>query len=165
MTLEKLKQETSTVEEAILYAYFKRTDKVVDHIWMLDKLAYVQNIIDSADKVAHRELKALMNHERGLLNASVLDALFRYSQDVVWVYRGNEFQIDSKTSFNKFLSRICDEVYFSTPIYINEMVNKHKPSGAMSLARVNYLSHLLENSTEYNLGFEDSMFKPEKPSI
>ena len=162
LTLEKLKQETSTVKEAILYAYFKRTDRVIDHIWMLDKLAYVQNIVDSADKVAHRELKALMNHERGLLNASVLDALFRYSQDVVWVYRGNEFHIDSKTSFNKFLSRICDEVYFSTPIYINEMVNKHKPSGAMSLARVNYLSHLLENSTEYNLGFEDNMFKPEK---
>ena len=121
-----------------------------------------QNIVDSADKVAHRELKALMNHERSLLNASVLDALFRYSQDVVWVYRGNEISINSKASFNKFLSRICDEVYFSTPIFINEMVNKHKPSGAMSLARVNYLSHLLENSAEYNLGFEDSMFKPEK---
>ncbi len=162
LTLEKLKQETSIVEEAILYAYFKRTDKVIDHIWMLDKLAYVQNIVDSADKVAHRELKALMNHERSLLNASVLDTLFRYSQDVVWVYRGNEISINSKASFNKFLSRICDEVYFSTPIFINEMVNKHKPSGAMSLARVNYLSHLLENSTEYNLGFEDSMFKPEK---
>ena len=92
--------------------------KVIDHIWMLDKLAYVQNIIDGTDKVAHRELKALVNHERGLLNASVLDALFRYSQDVIWVYRGNEFHIDSKTSFNKFLSRICDEVYFSTPIYM-----------------------------------------------
>ena len=50
----------------------------------------------------------------------------------------------------------------SSIIFINEMVNKHKPSGAMSLARVNYLSHLLENSAEYNLGFEDSMFKPEK---
>lgn len=162
MTLEKFKQETSTVEEAILYAYFKQTDKIIDHIWMLDKLAYVQNIVDSADKVAHRELKALMHHERSLLNASVLDALFRYSQDVVWVYRGNEISINSKASFNKFLSRICDEVYFSTPIFINEMVNKHKPSGAMSLARVNYLSHLLENSAEYNLGFEDSMFKPEK---
>ena len=145
-----------------MYAYFKQTDKIIDHIWMLDKLAYVQNIVDSADKVAHRELKALMNHERSLLNASVLDALFRYSQDVVWVYRGNEISINSKASFNKFLSRICDEVYFSTPIFINEMVNKHKPSGAMSLARVNYLSHLLENSAEYNLGFEDSMFKPEK---
>ena len=162
LTLEKFKQETSTVEEAILYAYFKQTDKIIDHIWMLDKLAYVQNIVDSADKVAHRELKALMNHERSLLNASVLDALFRYSQDVVWVYRGNEISINSKASFNKFLSRICDEVYFSTPIFINEMVNKHKPGGAISLARVNYLSHLLENSAEYNLGFEDSMFKPEK---
>ena len=51
------------------------------------QVAYVHIIVDSADKVAHRELKALMNHERSLLNASVLDALFKYSQDVVWVYR------------------------------------------------------------------------------
>lgn len=162
LTLDKLKQETSNIEEAILYVYFKHTDKIIDHIWMLDKLAYVQNIVDSTDKVAHRELNALINHERNLLNASVLDALFGYGQDVVWIYRGNEFSIDSKTSFNKFLSQICDEVYYSTPTYINEMVNKHKPSGAMSLARVNYLSHLLENSAERNLGFEDNMFKPEK---
>ena len=152
LTLDKLKQETSKNEEAILYVYFKQTDEIIDHIWMLDKLAYVQNIVDSTDKVAHRELNALINHERNLLNASVLDALFGYSQDIVWIYRGNEFSIDSKTSFNKFLSQICDEVYYSTPTYINEMVNKHKPSGAMSLARVNYLSHL----------FEDDMFKPEK---
>lgn len=162
LTLEELKQKTSNVKEAILYAYFRQTDKVIDHIWMLDKLAYVNNIIDSADNVAHRELKALMNYERSSLNASVLDALFRYTQDVVWVYQGNEVTINSKASFNKFLSRICDEVYFSTPKFINEMVNKHKPSSAMSLARVNYLSHLLENSTEFNLGFDDKMFKPEK---
>lgn len=162
LSLGKLKQETKNVEEAILYAYFKQADKIIDHIWMLDKLAYVQNIIDSNDKVAHRELKSLMNHERSLLNASVLDALFRYGHDVVWVYRGCEVAIDSKTGFNKLLSHICDEVYHLTPVYINEMVNKHKPSGAMSLARVNYLTHLLENSAERNLGFDDSMFKPEK---
>ncbi len=162
LSLGKLKQETKNVEEAILYAYFKQADKIIDHIWMLDKLAYVQNIIDSNDKVAHRELKSLINHERSLLNASVLDALFRYGHDVVWVYRGCEVAINSKTGFNKLLSHICDEVYHLTPVYINEMVNKHKPSGAMSLARVNYLTHLLENSAERNLGFEDSMFKPEK---
>ena len=162
LSLDKLKQETQNIEEAILYAYFKQADKIIDHIWMLDKLSYVQTIVDSSDKIAHRELKSLMNHERSLLNASVLDALFRYDRDVVWVYRGEEINIDSKTDFNKRLARICDDVYHQTPIYINEMVNKHKPSGAMSLARINYLTHLLENSTERNLGFEDDMFKPEK---
>lgn len=162
ISLDKLKQDTQNVEEAILYAYFKRADKIIDHIWMLDKLAYVQNIVDSNDKVAQRELKSLINHERNLLNASVLNSLFRYGHDVVWVYRGEEVTIASKSDFNKLLSRICDEVYHQTPRYINEMVNKHRPSGAMSLARVNYLTHLLENSAEYNLGFEDGMFKPEK---
>lgn len=162
LTLDKLKQETNSINEAILYVYFKQTDKVIDHIWMLDKLAYVQHIIDSSDKIAHRELKALINYERSLLNATVLDSLFKYTQDVVWIYQGQEVSIESKTSFNKFLSRICDEVYSSTPVFFNEMVNKHKPSGTMSLARVNYFTHLLENSAEYNLGFEDNMFKPEK---
>lgn len=162
LSLDKLKQETKNVKEAILYAYFKQADKIIDHIWMLEKLSYVQNIVDNNDKVAHRELKLLINHERTLLNASVLDALFRYGNDVVWVYRGNEVAIDTKTGFNKLLSHICDEVYHNTPIYINEMVNKHKPSGAMSLARVNYLMHLLESSAERNIGFEDGMFKPEK---
>jgi hypothetical protein len=48
------------------------------------------------------------------------------------------------------------------PIYINEMVNKHKPSSAISTARVNFLTHLLENGTEENLGFENYKFPPEK---
>lgn len=162
LTLDKLKQESNSINEAILYVYFKQTDKIVDHIWMLDKLAYVQHIVDSSDKIAHRELKALINYERSLLNATVLDSLFRCTQDVVWIYRGMEVLIESRTGFNKFLSRICDEVYSSTPVFFNEMVNKHKPSGTMSLARVNYFTHLLENAAEYNLGFEDNMFKPEK---
>lgn len=57
---------------------------------------------------------------------------------------------------------ICDRVYCDTPVYINEMVNKHKPSSAISMARVNFLTHLLHNSSEPNLGFEDGKFPPEK---
>ena len=57
---------------------------------------------------------------------------------------------------------ICDQVYCDTPVYINEMVNKHKPSSAISTARVNFLTHLLYNSSEPNLGFEDGKFPPEK---
>lgn len=162
LSLERLKSDTAEVEEAILYVYFKLADKIIDHIWQLDKLAYVQNIIDSHDNVAQKEIGALIAHEQNLLNTSVLNALFDYGDDVVWVYRGQEVRITSKTDFNKRLSIICDDVYRDTPIYINEMVNKHKPSSAISLARVNFLTYLLENSSEANLGFENTKFPPEK---
>ena len=162
LSLDNLKQYSARVEEAILYAYFKKADQVIDHVWQLDKLAYVQNDVDSKDNVAQKEIKALITHEQNLLNASVLNTLFNFSDDVVWVYRGEVIDIPSKAIFNKWLSTISDDVYSDTPIYINEMVNKHKPSGAMSTARVNFLAHLLENGAEANLGFEEGKFPPEK---
>ena len=162
LSVDNLKQYSAGVDEAILYAYFKKADQVIDHVWQLDKLAYVQNDVDSKDNVAQKEIKALITHEQNLLNASVLNTLFNFSDDVVWVYRGEVIDIPSKAIFNKWLSTISDDVYSDTPIYINEMVNKHKPSGAMSTARVNFLAHLLENGTEANLGFEEGKFPPEK---
>ncbi|MBQ8360778.1 MAG: hypothetical protein IJX44_02375, partial [Bacteroidaceae bacterium] len=162
ISLKDILQQIANVEEAILYAYFKKADRIIDHVWQLDKLAYVQNDIDSNDKVAQKEIKSLIAHEQELLNMSVLNTLFNYNSDVVWVYKGEVINISSKAAFNKKLSEICDQVYCDTPVYINEMVNKHKPSSAISTARVNFLAHLLENGTEENLGFEDCKFPPEK---
>lgn len=163
LSLKDILQQTANVEEAILYAYFKKADRIIDHVWQLDKLAYVQNDIDSNDKVAQKEIKSLIAHEQELLNMSVLNTLFSYNSDVVWVYKGEVINISSKAAFNKRLSEICDQVYCDTPVYINEMVNKHKPSSAISTARVNFLSHLLDNNgTEENLGFEEGKFPPEK---
>lgn len=162
LSLKDILQQTANVEEAILYAYFKKVDRIIDHVWQLDKLAYVQNDIDSNDKVAQKEIKSLIAHEQELLNMSVLNTLFNYNSDVVWVYKGEVINFSSKAAFNKKLSEICDQVYCDTPVYINEMVNKHKPSSAISTARVNFLAHLLDNGTEENLGFEEGKFPPEK---
>lgn len=162
LTLDNLKQHSAGVKEAILYAYFKKADQIIDHVWQLDKLAYVQNDVDSQDNVAQREIKALIAHEQNLLNASVLNTLFNFNDDVEWVYRGEVIDISSKAMFNKWLSTISNDVYSETPIYINEMINKHKPSSAMSIARVNFLAHLLENGASANIGFEDGKFPPEK---
>ena len=145
-----------------MYAYFKKADQIIDHVWQLDKLIYVQNDVDSKDNVAQKEIKALIAHEQNLLNTSVINTLFNYSSDVVWVYQGEIIEISSKTAFNKQLSVICDQMYCDTPVYINEMVNKHRPSSAISTARINFLTHLLENGNEANLGFEDGKFPPEK---
>lgn len=162
LSLDSLKLHSASIEDAILYAYFKKADQIIDHVWQLDKLVYVQNDVDSKDNVAQKEIKALIAHEQNLLNTSVLNTLFNYNSDVVWVYRGEIIEISSKTAFNKQLSVICDQMYCDTPVYINEMVNKHKPSSAISTARINFLTHLLEKGNEANLGFEDDKFPPEK---
>ena len=76
LTIEALQQHSADVEDAVLFAYFKKADQIIDHVWQLDKLAYVQNDVDSKDNVAQKELKALIAHEQSFLNASVLKTLF-----------------------------------------------------------------------------------------
>ncbi|MFA5850042.1 MAG: hypothetical protein WC833_09170 [Bacteroidales bacterium] len=162
--LEILKQVSVNCTEAILFAHFKNSEDVINHIWQIDKLEYILNsvIIDKSDKIAVREIENLLSYEKGLLNKSVTDAMFNYGDGVIWVYKGKEIDIKSKAGYNRLLSVICDDVYPNTPKFINEMVNKHKPSGAISLARVNYFSSLLEHSDEKELGFPDDKFPPEK---
>lgn len=162
-SIDNIKQFSSTCADPILFAYFKRTSEIIDHIWEIDKLEYVLEFsIDDRDTVAKREVKSLLNYEKELLNNCVLKSLFSFNHDVEWIYKGNIITIDSKRVFNRMLSSICEDVYSETPIFINEMVNKHKPSGAMSQARVKLLDKLLYESNEPDLGFDDKTFPPEK---
>lgn len=161
--IDNILEYSSKCEEAVLFAYFKQTYSIVDHIWEIDKLEYVlEYAIDDKDTVAQREVKSLLSYEKERLNNCVLNSLFSFKKDVVWVYRGDIINIDSKAAFNKRLSAISEDVYSQTPIFINEMVNKHKPSGAMSQARIKLLEKLLDESDVADLGFETDKFPPEK---
>ena len=163
-SLDEVLEASRNSHDAILFAYFRNTEDIINHMWQLDKLDYILNvvIVDKSDKVAIREIENLIEHERGLLNKSVIDSLFSCAENVVWIYRGETISLHSKTEYNKLLSVICDEVYPDTPKFINELVNKHKPSGAISLARANYMQSLLDHSDERLLGFPEDKFPPEK---
>lgn len=163
MAVENILEYSSKCEDAILFAYFKQTDSIINHIWEIDKLEYVAEFaIDDKDTVAQREVKALLSYEKELLNSCVLNSLFSFKKDVVWIYKGEIIDIDNKTRFNRKLSSICEDVYSQTPIFINEMVNKHKPSGAMSQARIKLFEKLLDESDVTDLGFDIDKFPPEK---
>lgn len=161
--VEKVTERSSACKDAILFACFKHTNSIVDHLWEIDKLEYVLDFaIDDKDKVAQREVKSLLVYEKKLLNNSVLNSLFSFNNNVVWIYKGNIVNIDSKAHFNKMISAISEDVYSQTPVFINEMVNKHKPSGAMSQARIKLFEKLLEESDVVDLGFDSDKFPPEK---
>lgn len=150
-------------ENAILYVYFLNTEDIINHIWQLDKYDYILKniIIDETDKVAIREIGNLIDYERSLLNKAVQKNLFN-SSNTIWIYKGERILIDSKVDFNKTLSFICNDIYTNTPRLINELMNKQKPSSAISLARINYLNALLENSEKKLIGFEGDKYPPEK---
>ena len=118
-------------------------------------------VADENDKVANREIANLLVHEKSMLNKNIMESLF--SDNVTWIFNGKILaSITSRKMLAQQLSTICDSVYYATPIYRFELINKHRPTGNMSLARQSYLQALLAHSSEPYLGFEKDKYTPEK---
>lgn len=161
--LKEIKEFSANTEHALIFAFFSNTDEIVDHLYNIKKYVYLlERVIDKNDRVAVSEIQKLKEYEEAMLNKSISDNLFAYKNRVTWLFNGKEQKVESHRDFNKLLSKVCDEIYFQTPVMVNELFNKHKLSGAISTARKNYLANLLEHSTEEDLGFPTDKFPPEK---
>ena len=162
LRIEDIQNTTQTENNAILYGFFKNTDKISSALFEIEKTKQVlKNIEDDGDKVAIRELQKILKSNQTLLNHFVLDSLYS-KQDVVWIYKGEVLTINNKKVLNKTLSKICNEIYHATPILKNELFNKHKPSGAIASARKSYFNALTEHFDQEDLGFDINKFPPEK---
>lgn len=158
-TLEEVKEQSRLEDEAIIYGYYTNAVRIKEQLFEIEK---IQKVIEDndEDKTAVRELNAIKNHLQKLLNHYILDAFF--GKDVVWVFRGNEKQIANKKDFNKFLSQVCIEIYPKTPIFKNELVNKHKISSQIHSAKKEYFAQLVNHWNSANLGFEGNRFPAHK---
>jgi hypothetical protein len=157
--------ETSkNCNNAIIYVYFNNVTQIVNHLYEIKKLEYIRKQILIEDKIADREIKNLIGYEKDLLNKAINHSLISFSTNVEWYYKGEKRQISSQSDFNKLLSAVCDDVYYSTPIIQNELFNKQKVNSAISLARVTLLNMLINDSCvmQDELGFEHDKFPPEK---
>jgi ribosomal protein S15P/S13E len=155
-------QETSrTQKEAIVYCYFKNSTEIKNLLFEIEK---IQQVIkeNKDDKVAKRELENIADSQKRLLNHYITDSIYSGSKDVKWYFKGEEKKIEDKKDFQKLLSQVCSIVYKATPIFKNELVNKHKISSSIHTAKRNYFKALANNWDKENLGFEDAKFPPEK---
>ncbi|MCQ2960173.1 MAG: hypothetical protein MJ198_08310 [Bacteroidales bacterium] len=163
--LDVIMEKSSLTEHAIIYAYFNNTEEIINHLYNIKKYEYILKkvLIDKdSDRVAYNEIEKLKEYEETLLNKCVSDNLFAYKNRVTWIYKGAKQKIASHKDFNKLLSSVCEEVYCKSPVMHNELFNRHKLSSAISLARKNYLTALVEHYNEEDLGFEKDKFPPEK---
>lgn len=151
-------------DEALIFAYFRNTDELTNHLYNIQKYAYIIDkvLVDKSDRVAIRELTQLIDYEKNLINKSLRDSLFSYSGDVTWIFRGDVKRVESHRDFNRLLSEVCNDVYAKTPYLNNELINKHKLSSNISGAKAKYFQALIEHSEMDNLGFDQEKFPPEK---
>lgn len=151
-------------EHAIIFACFNNTGEIVEHLHNIRKYRYIieKVLVDKSDRVALKEIMQMVEYEKTLLNKTLCDSLFSYSEEVVWLYKGAVKEIKSQRDFNQLLSAVCEDVYPLTPVINNELVNKHRLSSNIAGAKAKYLQALLENSDKVDLGFDEDKFPPEK---
>ncbi|MBI9062561.1 MAG: hypothetical protein JEZ14_11295 [Marinilabiliaceae bacterium] len=153
--------ELSKNDSAILYAYFERTSKIKKLLYRIERIDFV--IAENPDdKVAIKELSKLKEATQNELTKEILANLTSKNNSVKWFAHGSKLIIQSQKDLNRELSIICQKVYKATPILKNELVNKHKLSGAISTARKNYFVALINNSDKEDLGFPKDKYPAEK---
>jgi len=157
----EVRQHSATNDEAVLYCYYKNSKSIKELLFEIEK---TKKVIDenSDDKVAVRELNNIVLHQQNLLTHKILNNFYGTNSEVAWYFKGQPIVIRSKKEFNSKLSEICSLIYNKTPIFNNELVNKHKISASIHTAKRNYFKALVTNWDKPQLDFPVDKFPPEK---
>jgi len=143
----------------ILIAIPRNVEPLKEAIRELELLKWVQLNTPElhSDTVARRELRSRISVAEARL-ASELRQLFSpgesSSQSTAWFHHGHRQNIGNPRTLANFLSDICDDVYGSTPVLRNELINRRALSTAAAKARRNLLEAMVKRSAEPRLGFE-----------
>ncbi|WP_339715125.1 hypothetical protein [Cyclobacterium amurskyense] len=156
-----IQNKSKLQEEAIIYCFFKNSAEIKNLLFEIEKIKKVLEE-NKDDKVAKRELENIVESQTRLLNHYITDSIYSGSKEVKWFFNGEEKNVSDKKDFNKLLSQVCSLVYDATPIFKNELVNKHKISSSIHTAKRNYFKALANDWDKENLGFEGGKFPPEK---
>lgn len=161
LSLNEVKKHSANEEEAIIYGFYQNSKTIKNLLFEIEKTRKVIEENDH-DKAAVKELNNILFHQQNLLNHYILNNLYSKKSDLIWIYNGAEVKINSKKNFNKLLSQICFEIYYKTPIFKNELVNKNRISTSIHTAKRKYLRALVDGWNKPDLGFAKEKFPPEK---
>ncbi len=155
---ESIKEHTN---KAIIYGWVKNADELKKQIIEIEKAQIAKGkCID--DPIAIAELEVFLSSSREKLNRLFHESFYGTNANVDWFFNGKQQYFKNSREFNLGLSKICEKIYPSTPVLLNELMNREKVSGTISSARKNLIEQLLNSSAIENLGFDESRFPPEK---
>lgn len=149
------------IPSANIYVCYRNAKVIKELLFDLEKTRKVLQE-NQDDRVAKRELESIASHQQELLNHYILNNLYAGEADTIWYWNGEVQNVDSKKAFNQLLTRVCNLVYSSAPVFRNELVNKQRISSAIHTAKRNYFRRLVNNWNEPDLGIPENLFPPEK---
>jgi hypothetical protein len=149
--------------EAILYGAYRNPIEIKNIIWEIEKLDFVLKE-NMDDRVVYKELKLLLSHNTNELNQKILSILKMNTNNraLTWYFKGEKQSIANRRAFNELLSSICEQIYYDTPHYKNELINRRILSNSIHQARKYFLRHLTKNWQHEEFGFETESFPPQK---
>jgi len=161
LSLNEVKKESVVQEEAIIYGFYQNSKTIRYQLFEIEK---TKKVIEENghDLIAVKELNNILLHQKNLLNHYILNNLYAKKSDLKWIYKGQEVKISSKKEFNHWLSGICQETYPMTPVFKNELVNRHRISSSIHTAKRSYFRALVDHWNKEDLGFDPNKFPAEK---
>jgi hypothetical protein len=155
----KISKKDFQNNKSILYCNIPDIVELNNSVNEIRKIEYViKENFD--DKVAIAELEKLKNSEANKIRKIILSDI--YKKTTYWFFNSKKIKIDSPNKLNSTLSDISDVIFSDTPVFHNELINKNKLSGSISLARRNLLSNLVHHINEDNLSYPAEKFPPDK---
>ena len=109
-----------------------------------------------SDGVARRELNArarLAEQAVGLALRYAITSALNDPEGKAWV-RGSPQPLRGRRSFNGVLSSMCDEVYSSSPVLWNELLNRRELTSQGARARRELIERMLTHAATERLGLE-----------
>ena len=107
------------------------------------------------DMIAKNELESRIDDSKRNVN----DYFNELLDDTLWHHSGNALK---PKSLSATASQIADDIFSETPIVLNELVNRSKPSGSANAAINKLMLLMMKNASKEDLGFEADTFPPEK---
>lgn len=161
LSVDDVKAEAQKRNEPTLYCLYENTTEIQKILFDIKK---VEKVIETnqEDKVAVRELRNILNHQKRLLNHFVLDTFKQGSNSVRWIDAEGECTITNEIELNQRLSQICDRVYYATPTFSSELINKTKLSGAIRSAQKEFISQMIDCYDQEAWGFDPNRFPAAK---
>lgn len=161
LSSDDFKEASMNTNDAILYCKYNDYISIKNALIDIEKIKIVINKYRD-DKIVQDDLKILLNDSKSKFIKTFINNLASGSSNLNWFFQGNNVLIKNYKSLNKYLSFICNVIYFGTPIQQNELINKSKLSGAIQTAKKAFLQHLVEYYSEEELGFSKDNFPPQK---
>ena len=107
----------------------------------------------NSDPIAKREFEDRLTAAE-LAEDALLLSLLDNPEANHWFHKGENKEVVNKRSFQQVMSCVLEEVYSKSPIILNELINRDKPSATANAARNRLLFAMQNHESEKDLGIK-----------